>query len=494
MTTRRGNRHWASVTFEIFFRNVTSSSRKLQSSQYSSLGKYPVIDQGEKEIGGYTNDETLVHPGPLPVVIFGDHTRCVKFASAPFVQGADGVKILAPARSLHARYAYWALKATELQNKGYARHYSLLRKLSFPLPPKPEQVRLVDAIESYLTRLDETVATLERVQRNLKRYRASVLKAAVEGRLVPTEAELARAEKRDYEPASELLKRILVERRRRWEEAELAKMKASGKTPKDDKWKAKYEEPAPPNTASLPKLPEGWCWASMNQLADIGTGATPNRSDKKYWIDGSVPWVTSAVVNAGLVTQPSAFVTQAALNETNLTLYPPGTLLVAMYGEGQTRGRCAELRISATTNQALAAITLHSTANLLRRWLLLFMQHNYLALRRTASGGVQPNLNLSIVRAIQVPLPPLCEQTRIADRAEQALSVASAADATTNGIQVRSNRLRQSVLKWAFEGKLVDQDPNDEPASVLLDRIRAERAAPQSNTSAKKPRRTSRNA
>ena len=87
------------------------------------------------------------------------------------------------------------------------------------------------------------MATLERVQRNLKRYRASVLKAAVEGRLVPTEAELARSEGRDYEPAPVLLERILAERRRRWEDAELAKMTAKGKAPRDDKWKETYRVP-----------------------------------------------------------------------------------------------------------------------------------------------------------------------------------------------------------------------------------------------------------
>ncbi|MCG8668658.1 MAG: restriction endonuclease subunit S [Pseudomonadales bacterium] len=118
-----------------------------------------------------------------------------------------------------------------------------LADVDIRLPPLNEQQRIVEVIDSYFTRLDDAVATLKRVQRNLKRYRASVLKAAVEGRLVPTEAELARAEGRDYEPASVLLERILAERRRRWEESELAKMKAKGKPPKNDNWKAKYREP-----------------------------------------------------------------------------------------------------------------------------------------------------------------------------------------------------------------------------------------------------------
>lgn len=106
--------------------------------------------------------------------------------------------------------------------------YSPLR---VPIPPAREQARIVEAIESYLTKLDAAVAALERVRANLKRYRASVLKAAVEGRLVPIEAELTRKEGRDYEPASVLLDRILAERRRRWEESELARMKVAGKPP-----------------------------------------------------------------------------------------------------------------------------------------------------------------------------------------------------------------------------------------------------------------------
>ena len=133
--------------------------------------------------------------------------------------------------------------------------------------PRAAQHRIVEAIESYFTRLDDAVATLERVQRNLKRYRASVLKAAVEGRLVPTEAELARAEGRDYEPASVLLQRILVERRRRWEEAELAKMKAKGRRRRTPSGRRITRSRPLLMTAKLPTLPEGWCWATIDQYS-----------------------------------------------------------------------------------------------------------------------------------------------------------------------------------------------------------------------------------
>jgi type I restriction enzyme S subunit len=138
--------------------------------------------------------------------------------------------------------------------------------LEFRLPPVPEQGRIVAEIERQFTQLEAGVVALGRVQANLKRYRAAVLKAAVEGRLVPTEAELARREGRSYEPASELLRRILVERRARWEAAYIARMRASGMESRDNRWKGRYEEPATPDTCDLPNLPESWGYASVEQL------------------------------------------------------------------------------------------------------------------------------------------------------------------------------------------------------------------------------------
>ena len=143
------------------------------------------------------------------------------------------------------------------------------------LPPPGEQRRIVETVDSYLTRLDHVTATLERVRRNLKRHRASILMASVEGGLVPTEAKLAHAEGREYEPASILLNRILAERRRRWEGTELARMKATGKTTTNDKWKARYREPVAPNVPALPALPDGWYWASIDQFApDVQYGSS----------------------------------------------------------------------------------------------------------------------------------------------------------------------------------------------------------------------------
>jgi type I restriction enzyme S subunit len=148
-----------------------------------------------------------------------------------------------------------------------------IRGHRIPIAPIQEQQRIIAEIEKQFTRLDAAFAALKRVQANLKRYRAAILKAACEGRLVPTEAELARREGRSYEPASELLKRILAERRACWEANQVATMGVSGKEPKGDKWKANYKEPLPPDPTNPPPIPEGWCWTNLLVLTSSDRGS-----------------------------------------------------------------------------------------------------------------------------------------------------------------------------------------------------------------------------
>ena len=144
----------------------------------------------------------------------------------------------------------------------------------FPLPPLAEQRRIVAEIETQFTRLDASVAALRRAQANLKRYRASVLKDACEGRLVPTESELSRTEGRDYEAAAVLLERILAERRARWESQETRR--------------GKYKEPSAPDASAQPELPDGWVWSAIGQCFEVYVGATPRRAREDYW-NGEVP-------------------------------------------------------------------------------------------------------------------------------------------------------------------------------------------------------------
>ena len=198
-------------------------------------------------------------------------------------------------------YIGWFLQTREYRNhiSGLAAGVNInnikrehIEETTIPLPPLPEQRRIVAAIERHFSRLDAAVASLQRAQANLARYRASVLKAACEGELVPTEAHLAKSERRDYEPADRLLARILAERRARWQ--------AQAKPGR------KYKEPAAPDTSSLPQLPEGWAWCNIGQLATVGTGATPLPSNREFYLrKEQFHGLQAAAVNLQDITEPS---------------------------------------------------------------------------------------------------------------------------------------------------------------------------------------------
>ena len=277
---------------------------------------------------------------------------------------------------------------------------STVEDLSLPLPNVDEQRLIVAEIEKQCSRLDEAVANLKRVKANIKRYKAAVLKAAVDGRLV------------------------------------------SHRSITD------AEAPAEQGPSAQSELPPRWRWSAVGELAHVGTGSTPNRSKGAYWTDGDIPWVTSAAVNEPYVDSAAEFVTRAALAETNLTVYPPGTLLVAMYGEGKTRGKCTELRIAATTNQALAALQVTED---LRPYLKLFLDHSYEDMRRLASGGVQPNLNLGLVRTLRIPVPPRDDRQRIVAEVDRRLSIVREVEAEVDVNLKRAQALRQAVLSTHFQ-------------------------------------------
>lgn len=351
--------------------------------------------------------------------------------------GSTEFHVLRPREGVDAQYIYYFVSSQTFRKEasghmtgavGLRRVPSaFLENAEIPLPPLARQREVVAELEKQFSRLDEAVANLQRVKANLKRYKASVLKAAVEGRLVETEATQAHREGRTYETGEQLLQRILEERRAKW----------GGR--------GKWKEPESP--AADTSLPDGWAWASIDQLADVGTGATPKRDKTAYWNDGDVPWVTSSVVNGDYVDEASEFVTKLALAETNLTLYPTGTLLIAMYGEGKTRGKCTELRIPAATNQALAALQVDSSV---RGYLRHFLELNYEEMRKVASGGVQPNLNLSLVRSVCVPLPPLAEQARIVAEVDRHLSIVREVETEVDTNLQRARALRQATLAKAF--------------------------------------------
>jgi type I restriction enzyme S subunit len=375
---------------------------------------------------------------------------------------------------------YWTQISNKKKGSGQPGvNASVLSTLEVDIAPVAQQRRIVDALDSYLTRLDAAAEGLKRVEANLKRYRASVLKAAVEGRLVPTEAELAKKEGRPYEPATVLLARILEERRRHWEESELAKMKAKGEIPKNDKWKDKYEAPAQLDVSELPSLPDGWRWTRLDMVSQVQLGQqrhpTHTSAEKK------LPYIRAANITwSGL-----------DLSDVNAMGFPDPARYSLEYGDvllSEASGSPLEVGKPAIWRDEIPGACYQKTLLRVRSFdkeavlpeflRLVFLRECFTgAFARLAPGVGIVHITAERLVAWMVPLPPTEEQKRIVEHVQALESQLDQVKATVATNLVRIATVRQSILKWAFEGKLVDQDPNDEPASVLLARIKAERAA-----------------
>lgn len=299
----------------------------------------------------------------------------------------------------------------------------IIRGLELPLPSLAEQEEIAHRLEIMLAQVESTQARLARIPDIIKRFRQSILAAAVSGKLT-------------------------------------------------EEWRAEQ-------CISL----DEWELTDIGALAEVSTGKTPPRNNIDYWENGSIPWLTSAATGEPFTYEATQFVTEQAVKECTLKIFPKGTLLLAMYGEGKTRGQVTEVKISATCNQACAAI-LVNTSRVSLEFLKLRIQENYEETRKVAVGGAQPNLNLSKVREIPVSLPNCREQTEIVRRVEQLFAYADTIEQQAKTAKARVDNLTQAILAKAFRGELTadwraanpDLISGDNSAAALLARIMAERA------------------
>lgn len=192
----------------------------------------------------------------------------------------------------------------------------------------------------------------------------------------------------------------------------------------------------------------------LSDISQIGSGCTPRRGDNRYWENGSVPWITSADLAQGRICEARQFVTETALVETAIRLWPAGTLLVAMYGEGKTRGTVGELAIEASVNQACAAINLGPLPNATRAWVRLVLESRYETMRSESSGGVQPNLTLRHFKAMELPMPTEAVAAPLMARHQATVEAARRLSEGIHAAQRRSNALRRALLAAAFSGRL----------------------------------------
>ena len=279
-----------------------------------------------------------------------------------------------------------------------------------------------------------------------KKLRQKILDLAIHGKLVPQDP--------NDEPASVLLERIRAEKERLIKEEKIKRSRKSAKTSDT------------PHYENVPfEVPENWEWTTLGEIGTWQSGATPSRLRKDYY-GGNIPWLKTGDLNDGLITDIPEFITQKALDETSVKLNPIGSILIAMYGA--TIGKIGILTFPATTNQACCACSDYKIEQMYLFYFLLANKKVFIAM---GGGGAQPNISKEKIAVTFMPLPPLTEQQRIVVEIERWFKLIDAIDQSKADLQTTITQTKNKILDLAIHGKLVPQDPNDEPASELLKRI-----------------------
>jgi len=330
--------------------------------------------------------------------------------------------------------------------------------VKIPLAPTNEQKRIVARLEELFARLDSGVEGLRKVKAQLKRYRQAVLKYAFEGKLTE---EWRKTHKNQTEPAIILLERIKEERKKDPRHEELQLIDVSG----------------------LPELPQSWMWVRLGDVSGTTSGGTPSRKKKEYY-GGKIPWLKSGELKDGVINATEESITDEGLANSSTRIIPKGTLLIALYGA--TVGKLGVLGIDSAINQAICAI--FPNGGISRDFLFWYLRKHRDELLNIRKGGAQPNISQDVVRKIVLPLPSLQEQQKIVEEIENRMSSMKEVESVLEKSLKQAERLRQGILKQVFEGKLVPQDPSDEPADKLLERIKEARAKSKGEKETKKGR------
>lgn len=364
---------------------------------------------------------------------------------------------------------------TGISDSGLNLTHNRFTRLRVLLAPLAEQARIADRIEELFSDLSAGVAALERVRRKLKRYRSAVLHAAVTGRLTAT---WRKQHGPPAEPGDKLLERILVERRQQWEARTLAKFEQDGRRPPKN-WRDRYPAPVEPKSEGLPELPEGWCWATVDQT--IREPLRNGHSAKESNSPGGVRTLILSAVTYGEFTEKNIKLTIADPDYVSDLWLEPGDIFVERANTpelvGTTRLFVGPSRFAIFPDLLIRVRTLDS---LKPEYLEVVMQAPstrwYFQKAAQGTAGSMPKIDQPAVASTRLPLPPTHEQDAIIEVVQEKLSQIDAMEAEVERGLARSSRLRQAILKSAFAGTLVAQDPNDEPAALLLERIKAKRS------------------
>ena len=331
------------LDFNELFEDKTKYGTKLKTDQYQGNGKNIIVDQGQNDIAGYTNIEEGLFTD-VPVIIFGDHTRVVKYVDRPFFLGADGTKIL-KSKYLDAnyKYLYYALKYIRIPNTGYNSHFKWLKKTEFKYPTKEEQMQIVFILDKIANLIQKYTSQIKLLDDVIKARFVEMFGSIHENKIYP--------------------------------------------------------------------------YLSVKNITTVYSGGTPNRKKIEYWENGTIPWVKTTELQNNHLSTIEECITKEGLKNSSAKIIPAKSILIAMYGQGKTRGMTAFLDIDSSTNQACACLL--STTNINMEYMWYYFQFSYNKLRGLAKGGNQPNLNLNMIKNFPVLVPPIALQNQFADFVKQ---------------------------------------------------------------------------
>lgn len=351
----------------------------------------------------------------------------------------------------------------------------VLSNLAFRLPPEAEQPRIVEKLEELFSELDTGVKELESAKIKLTQYRQSLLKSAVEGSLTQQWREANSGS--IQETGAQLLERILIERRERWEQQKLEEFKAKDKKPPKN-WQAKYPEAVTPDISDLPALPIGWVWATIDQLAiNKRYGSSSKTNDDS----SGVPVLRMGNIQDGKLDYGNLKFLPVDHKEFPDLLLNDGDLLFNRTNSAELVGKTAVYRdigkpVSYASYLISVTFSEHVLPEMAAHYINSVLGKKWLSEVMNQTAG-QANVNGTKLGNLAIPLPPSAEQKALIDEISNEFdSVDRQVEATLLGLK-QSEAQRKNILKSAFSGQLVPQEPNDEPASVLLDKIKIEREA-----------------
>jgi len=385
---------------------------------------------------------------------------------------------------IHGQYLYYYLYSKNSYFHSVSRGSTIkylriadIHDLDVPYPPLKEQKKIVDKIDELFSELDNGIEELKTAQKKLELYRQSLLKSAVEGGF---SKEWRESQTEVSETGEQLLARILKERRERWEQEKLKEFADKGKNPPKN-WQEKYPEPAQPDIQNLPRLPEGWMWASLDMLGEIVSGVAKGTKRSTPVPMREVPYLRVANVQRGYLDLTEIKTILATEKDINQLTLKEGDILFNEGGDRDKLGRGwvwkSEIDECIHQNHVFRCRLYES--NFIPE-LISYHGNTFGKLWFERAGKQTTNLasiNMGILKRFPVPVIPVLEQKFIFNYIQTKLDMIDIQLEQNNELIKNCSRQRTNILNQAFEGKLIPQNPNDEPAQVLLEYIQQQREA-----------------